>query len=219
MIQGRAISTMGGWEEVVLWSIEWYYFQRFWKTRNPDFKGTPLFGVKRLRNGTRSSHGYYRPPMWPIELCHRRWHWLIQITLGVLSLLRPIVHDTSKTAKITWFILVLHWAVDVIEVIYYIQVLSKLWMFLIFTPHKTRTFTVRLAVTTKYQGNGFAAEVLLGSDHQRVVPIAPIVRRVIAFPILGTWWDAITKVASQSVHLQASYGISNTFQQRPSANF
>ena len=39
----------------------------------------------------------------------------------VLSMLRPIVHDTSKTAKITWFILVLHWAVDVIEVLYYIR--------------------------------------------------------------------------------------------------
>ena len=46
---------------------------------------------------------------------------LIQKTSEVLSLLRPIVHDTSKTAKITWFILVLHWAVDVIEVIYYIR--------------------------------------------------------------------------------------------------
>ena len=34
-------------------------------------------------------------------------------TSEVLSLLRPIVHDTSKTAKITWFILVLHWAMDV----------------------------------------------------------------------------------------------------------
>ena len=45
---------------------------------------------------------------------------LIQKTLEVLSLLRPIVHDTSKTAKITWFILVLHLAVDVIEVVYYI---------------------------------------------------------------------------------------------------
>ena len=42
-------------------------------------------------------------------------------TLEVLSLLRPIVHDTSKTAKITCFILVLHWAVDVIKVIYYIH--------------------------------------------------------------------------------------------------
>ena len=37
---------------------------------------------------------------------------LIQKTLDVLSLLRPIVHDTSRTAKITWFILVLRWAVD-----------------------------------------------------------------------------------------------------------
>jgi len=42
-------------------------------------------------------------------------------TLEVLSLLRPIVHDTSKTAKITWFILVLHWAVDVIYDFYYIH--------------------------------------------------------------------------------------------------
>ena len=67
-----------------------------------------------------------------------------------------------------------------------IPVSSKLWMFLISTPHKTRTFTVRLAVTTKYQGNGFAAEVLLGRDHPRVVPIGPIVRGVIAFPILAT---------------------------------
>ena len=58
--------------------------------------------------------------------------------------------------------------------------------FLIRTPHKTRTFSVRLAVTTRYQGNGFAAEVLLGRDHPRVVPIGPIVRGVIAFPILGT---------------------------------
>ena len=79
--------------------------------------------------------------------------------------------------------------------------------FLISAPHETRTFTVRLAVTTKYQGNGFAAEVLLGRDYPRVVPIGPIVRRVIAFPIFGTWWDATTEVASQSVHLQASYGI------------
>jgi len=67
------------------------------------------------------------------------------------------------------------------------------------TPHKTRTFTVRLAVTTKYQGNGFAAKVLLGRDHPRVVPIGSIVGGVIAFPILGTLWDATTQVASQSV--------------------
>ena len=74
---------------------------------------------------------------------------------------------------------------------------TEIWRCNHFTPHKTRTFTVRLAVTTKYQGNGFAAEpaeVLLGRDHPRVVPIGPIVRGVIAFPILGTWWDATTKV-------------------------
>ena len=46
---------------------------------------------------------------------------LIRKNLEVLSLLRPIVHDTSKTAKITWFILVLHWAVDVIYDFYYIN--------------------------------------------------------------------------------------------------
>jgi len=42
-------------------------------------------------------------------------------SLDILLLLRPIVRDTSKTAQITWFLLVLHWAVDVIEVIYYIH--------------------------------------------------------------------------------------------------
>ena len=46
---------------------------------------------------------------------------LIQKTLDVLSLLRPIVHDTSKTAKVTWFILVLHWGMDVIYDFYYIH--------------------------------------------------------------------------------------------------
>jgi len=101
-----------------------------------------------------------------------------------------------------------------------IQVSWKLWMFLISTPHKTRTFTERLAVRTKYQGNGFAAKVLLGRDHPTQESSQSVPSwAVIAFPILGTWWDATTKVASQSVYLQASYGVSNTFQQRPSANF
>ena len=78
-----------------------------------------------------------------------------------------------------------------------IQVSTKLWMFLISTPHKTRTFTVRLAVTTKYQGNGFAAEGtrltksrpnrshrkrsysisnienMMGCDHPSCVPVGP----------------------------------------------
>jgi len=29
-----------------------------------------------------------------------------------------LFNDTSKTAKITWFLLLIHWAVDIIEVIY-----------------------------------------------------------------------------------------------------
>jgi len=45
---------------------------------------------------------------------------LIQKTVEVLSLLRPIIHDTSETAKISWFILVLHWAMDVND-FYYIH--------------------------------------------------------------------------------------------------
>jgi len=51
-------------------------------------------------------------------------------------------------------------------------------VFLICTHDKTRMFIVRLAVTTKYQGNCLAAEVLLKRDHPRVVPIGPIVRGV-----------------------------------------
>ena len=57
-------------------------------------------------------------PLWyktNIKSGRKKQQILIQKTSEVLSLLRPIVHDTSNTAKITWFILVLHWAVDVIE--------------------------------------------------------------------------------------------------------
>jgi len=56
-------------------------------------------------------------PLWyktNIKSGRKKQQILIQKTSEVLSLLRPIVHDTSKTAKITWFILVLHWATDVI---------------------------------------------------------------------------------------------------------
>jgi len=46
---------------------------------------------------------------------------------------------------------------------------------------------VHCAVSSnQYQGNGFGAEVLLGCAHPRVVLIGPIVKGVIAFPILGT---------------------------------
>jgi len=105
-------------------------------------------------------------------MCHEQW------ALTVIKLLRFFVLIFAVFLPDFIFLLYQNGTV--------IQVSSKLWMFLIFTPHKTRTFTVRLAVTTKYQGNGFAAEVMLGRDHPRVVPIGPIVREAIAFPILGT---------------------------------
>ena len=95
-----------------------------------------------------------------------------------------------------------------------IQVSSQLWMFLISTPHKNRTFTVQLAVTTNTKETVLQQMCCLDP---RGVPIGPIVRGVIACPILGRWWDVTTQVATQSVHWQASYGISNIFQQRPSA--
>jgi len=47
------------------------------------------------------------------------------------------------------------------------------------TPHKTRTLAV-----SSYDRYRFC--MLLGRDHIGVVPICPIVRLVIAFPILGT---------------------------------
>jgi len=47
-----------------------------------------------------------------------------------------------------------------------IQVSSKLWIFLIYTPHKNRMFTVRLAVMTKYQGNGFLQRCCMDATTQ-----------------------------------------------------
>ena len=100
----------------------------------------------------------------------------------------------------------------------FIQVSSKLWMFLISTSHKTRTFTVRLAVffNDQYQGNGFAADVLLGRDPSRVVQIGPIVRGVIVFYI-GNMMECDHQSCDPVDPLGAYYGISNIFQQRPSA--
>jgi len=103
-------------------------------------------------------------------MCHKQW------ALTVIKLL-------------SFFVLM--FAVSLPDFIFFVPQWHShpsfiLWMFLISTPHKTRTFTLRLAITTKYQGNGFAAEVLLRRDYPRVVLIGPIVRGVIAFPILGT---------------------------------
>jgi len=37
----------------------------------------------------------------------------------------------------------------------------------------------------QYHGNGFAVEVLVGCDHPRIVPIGPVGRWVLAFPIFS----------------------------------
>ena len=122
--------------------------------------------------------------------------------------------NSDKTSEV--FVIFAVFLSDFIFFLYHsgtiIQVSSKLWMFLISTSKK-----VHCAVSSndQYQRNSFAAEMCCLDP--RVFPIGPIVREVIAFPILGTWWDATTQVASQSVHWQASYGILNIFQQRPSA--
>ena len=80
-----------------------------------------------------------------------------------------------------------------------IQVSSKLWMFLIFTPHKTKTFTVRLAVTTNtketvlqqmccvdprvvptgpsHRKRSYSISNIgnmMGCDHQSCVPVGPL---------------------------------------------
>ena len=60
---------------------------------------------------------------------------------------------------------------------------------------------MRLAVTTNTKETVLQQMCCLDPT---VVPIGPIVRRVIAFPRLGTRWDATTQVASQSVHWQAA---------------
>jgi len=86
-----------------------------------------IFSVKEWRDLENQVRGGSRSlKMAPFDRPYATFYWssivsiLIQKTSEVLSLLRPIDHGTSKTAKITWFILVLHWAVDVIEVLYYI---------------------------------------------------------------------------------------------------
>ena len=63
-----------------------------------------------------------------------------------------------------------------------IQVSSKFWIFWISTPHKTRTFTVRLAVTTNTNETVLQQRCCL---------------------------DATTEESSQSVHPNRSYSISN----------
>ena len=58
MVQDKAIFTMADQQIVIIWSIERRNFQCPWMTPNPDFKVTPLFNAKYLRDGTRYRHGY-----------------------------------------------------------------------------------------------------------------------------------------------------------------
>jgi len=93
-----------------------------------------------------------------------------------------------------------------------IQVSWKLWMFLISTPRKTRTFTVRLAVTTKYQKQFCSRGVawtrlpksrpnqshrkrsysisnignMMGCDHQSCVPVGPFAGQLWHFEYFPT---------------------------------
>ena len=94
--------------------------------------------------------------------------------------------NSDKTSKV-FFVLIFAVFYQILFFLYQsgtnIQVSSKLCMFLISTPHETKTFTVRLAVMTNTKET--VSQQICCLD-PRVVPIGPIVRGVIAFPILGT---------------------------------
>jgi len=98
-----------------------------------------------------------------------------------------------------------------------IQVSSKLWMLFISTPRETRTFTVRLAVTTniketvlqyslvlvgcgppkirpnqshrktKYSISNIGNMMGLGCDHPSCVPVSPLVGELWHFEYFQTW--------------------------------
>jgi len=78
-----------------------------------------------------------------------------QVIFAVLDVSRTMGLNSDKTSKV-FCINICCFSTRFYFFLYHngtvIQVWWKLWMFLICTPHKTRTFTVRLAVTTKYQG-------------------------------------------------------------------
>ena len=77
--------------------------------------------------------------------------------------------NSNKTSKLRFFVLI--FAVFLPDFIFFCTTVAQsskfhanCGCFWSLHPTKTRTFTVRLAVTTKYQENGFAAEVLLGCE-------------------------------------------------------
>jgi len=80
-----------------------------------------LWGVE-IKNIHNFDETWMTLPLWYKEIKSGRKTANINTkTLEVLSLLRPIVHDTSKTAIITWFLLAHHWAMGVIYDFYYIH--------------------------------------------------------------------------------------------------
>jgi len=83
---------------LVLWGVEIKNIHNFHET----WMTVPLWYKKYIKYGRKTAN-------------------INTKTLEVLSLLRTIVHDTSKTAKITCFILILHWATEVIYDFYYIH--------------------------------------------------------------------------------------------------
>ena len=66
---------------------------------------------------------------WPVGPNYEAWrshNWtgnllLLRVCLKIGNYFPGLFNDTSKTAKIIWFLPVLRWAMDVIEVIYYIH--------------------------------------------------------------------------------------------------
>jgi len=75
--------------------------------------------------------------------------------------------NSDKNSKV-FFVLIFAVFYQILYFLYHsgtvIQVSSKLWMFLICTPHKTRTFTVRLAVTTKSHTRTVVRECCKGDE-------------------------------------------------------
>jgi len=122
-----------------------------------------------------------------------------QVIFAVLDVSWTMGLNSDKTSKVFFVLIFAVFLPDFILFLYHngtvIHVASQLWMFLISTPHKTRTFTVRLAVTTNTKETVLQQMCCLDP---RGVPIGPIVRGVIACPILGRWWDVTTQVVTQS---------------------
>ena len=78
-------------------AFELYHFQWPWVISNRDFKVTPLFDTKYLRNGARHRHSYNeiligtytRPAQW----CHFEWSWMTLCGFAKYSMIRSIARS------------------------------------------------------------------------------------------------------------------------------